>query len=1289
MQDREVPADDKAEELALFAGGGEMGERMAALDWARTPLGPPRHWPRSLKTCVRIILTSRQPMFVWWGDELINLYNDAYIDIVRGKHPSALAQPAREVWTEIWDQVGPRVHSAIELNEGTYDEALLLIMHRNGYPEETYYTFSYSPVPNDTGATGGIICANTDDTQRIIGARQMALLRELAARTAHALTTEDVCRCAAEALETDSKDLPFALVYLADADRRTASLMAATGIAAGTRVAPARVELGPESTWPFASTLRDAEGSVVIDAESLGEDLPRGAWQVPAARVLGVQFAASFSSRADPRAPTSDTGRAGVLVVGVNPFRLCDDAFRGFVGLVAGQLSASIARAEAFQQEKQRVEALAELDRAKTAFFSNISHEFRTPLTLMLGPLEDAMAEPGRTLASANLETTYRNALRLLKLVNTLLEFSRIEAGRSAASFEPCDLAQLTQDLASTFRSAIERAGLTFQVDTEALSQPIYVDRDMWEKIVLNLLSNALKFTFQGSISLRLSMVDDAAVLAISDTGIGIANEELPKVFTRFHRVHNARSRTHEGSGIGLALVHELVRLHGGSISVSSELGHGSTFHVRIPCGHAHLPRELIGERRAPHTAGRTAQPFVQEALRWLPPAVRELPSGADSSAHDELPQDLGTASILIADDNADMREYLVRLLSKRWNVRSVGNGREALEACESERPDLILSDVMMPELDGFGLLRRLRSTPELQAIPVIMLSARAGEESRIEGLQAGADDYLIKPFAARELIARVTTHLQIAHLRALAERERKRLYDVFVQAPVPVAVLVGTELRFEVANPAFEHMVGRDALSGRTVLASFAELSKHPVVGLVREVITTGRRFHAAEMCVPLVRDGALRELFFNFVAEPLSDADGRTTGIVVVAVEVTEQVQARIRVDALRQAAEDASRAKDDFLHTLSHELRTPLNAIIGWSSLLRRGDLTPERSARALETVERNGNVLLRLIEDMLDLSRIEQGKLMLSVSPIELSRVVEAASDAVRPAADAKNVRLSVQLDAHATIMGDADRLQQVAWNLLSNAIKFTGRGGNVQVRLARETAHVELTVADSGQGIDPAFLPHVFDRFRQADPSFTRRAGGLGLGLAIVRSLVELHGGTVTAHSDGPGSGSSFVVRLPVALVRTDSAAPEAARDASVAAMSGFDCPAELAGEHILVVDDEADTRELLRFLLEKCDARVDSAANAEEAVRKIQERRPALLVSDVGMPGMDGYALIQRVRALPGGGDIRALAITAYARGDDKQRALRAGFDMHLAKPVTPHEFLAAAAALLRKTQCE
>jgi signal transduction histidine kinase/PAS domain-containing protein len=784
------------------------------------------------------------------------------------------------------------------------------------------------------------------------------------------------------------------------------------------------------------------------------------------------------------------------------------------------------------EEERQRAEKLAELDRAKTLFFSNISHEFRTPLTLLLAPLQDALSDFSYPLAPPHrerLELAHRNAMRLLKLVNTLLDFSRIEAGRMEAVYEPTDLAMFTTELASVFRSATERAGLRLIVDCQPLPEPVYVDPEMWEKIVLNLLSNAFKFTFEGEITVRLHPANgdtgkrngraERVMLQIQDTGTGIAPEHLPHLFERFYQVRGAQARTHEGSGIGLALVHELIRLQGGTIDVSSTVGQGSCFTITLPLGTAHLPSVSVSEavatlgasagRDSAHrlrldvgdsptetlreriTATRTlastavgAAPYVEEAERWLPeegnreqgtgnreelstpsnsdppqpPLKRgenllKVPVELSTPSDSDPPQpplkrgenllkvplkreenllkvplfkgDLGgspglktvptrsPARVLLVDDNADMRDYLTRILSEHVEVEAVADGASALAAANERVPDLVLTDVMMPGLDGFELLKALRANPRTTEVPIILLSARAGEESVVEGLEAGADNYLIKPFSAQELVSRVNGHLQMAQLRLAALHQERTI------------------------------------------------------------------------------------------------------------------------------------NRRKDELLSTVSHELNTPLVAILGWTRLLRANPSNQSMLMKSLETIERNATLQAKLIQDLLDITRISAGKLRLSLEAVELESVIEIAIASISHLAQAKQIDLvwwgvtgqQSNID-RVLVQGDRDRLQQIICNLLTNAIKFTSDRGSINVELSvierhngSDASYAEISITDTGVGISAEFLPHVFDRFRQATDSSSSK--GLGLGLAIARHLVELHNGTIRAESAGVGQGATFIVRLPL------------------------------------------------------------------------------------------------------------------------------------------------------------
>ena len=768
----------KQAEATFLRGGGELGSLIRRRDWSDTPLGSPDRWPRSLKTAVRIMLASRQPIWIGWGPDLTYLYNDPYLSIIGGKHPWALGRPTREVWSEIWSDIGPMLATALKGAEGTYVEEQLLIRERHGYQEETYYTVSDTSIPDDDGRVGGIICANTEDTNRVIAERQLALLRELATLSVDSTYAAEACERSAVALRSNPRDLPFAMIYLLDEDGDTATLVGATQ-ALSAELAPPALNPGRDRLWPISEAISQRTVQLVDLTGLPRENLPTGSWTRAPDRAAVL-----------PLVPAGESGRAGALVVGLNPFRLYDSGYENFLQLCAAQISASSARAEALQQEKRRARALAEIDRAKTLFFSNVSHELRTPLTLMLGPMEDILAKDERQLPPEDhglIEVAHRNGQRLLRLVNSLLDFSRVEAGRAQAAFEPIDLSAFTIDLADNFRSACERAGLSLLIDCPPLSEPVYVDPEMWEKVVLNLVSNAFKFTFEGGITVALQARDGFVELRVSDSGVGIPASEMAKVFQRFHRIENARARSHEGTGIGLALVQELVKLHGGTVGLESQEGVGTTFTVRVPLGRAHLDAEKIGAPRTQASTATRADAFVEEAMRWLPQTAGEERSAALTRVRDRssLPR------VLLADDNADMRDYVQKLLGERFDVEAVGDGEAAWAAAKARRPDLVLTDVMMPRLDGLGLLHALRADEAFVDTPIIFLSARAGEEARIEGIEAGADDYVVKPFSARELLARVQTNLDLARARRNAanilRESEARFRNMADYAPVMV----------------------------------------------------------------------------------------------------------------------------------------------------------------------------------------------------------------------------------------------------------------------------------------------------------------------------------------------------------------------------------------------------------------------------------------------------------------------------------------------------------------------
>jgi PAS domain S-box-containing protein len=1092
----------------LFAGGGETGALMQTMDWSATPLGPVESWPQNLSTCLRIVLTSRQPMFVWWGKQLINLYNDAYRSILGGKHPWALGQPAHIVWHEIWDQVGPRAETALHSNEGTYDESLLLIMERYGYPEETYYTFSYSPVPDDDGDTGGIICANTDDTQRIISERQLVLLGEMAARTADARTWKEACRLSALSLSTNPRDICFALIYAVE-DGRAVLAGPTKDIPREAPFAPETISLDDVSVWPVGEALRSHEISIVANLERHSWKLPHGAWDRP-----------PHSAAVVPIAPSGPQGRAGILVVGLNPYRKADDNYCNFLKLLAGQVSASIANAEAYEQERQRAEALAELDRAKTDFFSNVSHEFRTPLTLLLGPLEEMLSQARERLAREDVEhltIARRNALRLLKLVNTLLDFSRIEAGRMQAIFGPVDLASLTADIASIFRSAMEKAGLRYIVDCEELPGPIYVDREMWEKIVLNLISNAFKFTLAGEVAITLRDAGDSVELRVRDTGAGIPESELPKIFDRFHRATTSQGRSYEGTGIGLALVQELIKLHGGAIQVESKVNQGSTFTVTLPKGRQHLPADRVGVACAlPVPAATSGESFSEEARRWVPGT--------------EL-QDNGTPErelVLLADDNADMREYVTRLLHGSYRIYAVSNGEEAIEAVKLLHPSLVLTDVMMPKLDGFGVLQAIRSDPEMESTPVILLSARAGEESHVEGLNAGADEYLVKPFTARELLARVGAHLRMAKLRReTAEREARAFAEATKTRNMLAAIVEWSEDAI-MSKDLDGIITSWNAAAERTFGYTFQEIVGQPVFRIVPpelhqdelrilDTIRNGGGILSYESA-RVTKSGA--RLDVSLTISPVRDAAGTIIGAATIMRDITMKKKSE---EALRISERVASVGR--LAATIAHEINNPLEAVTNLIYLARQ-EAGKTDVAHYLAAADEELARVSQMTRQTLGFYRAPATPTLMRTGPL-----LEAVLTIFAPRARNKGIQLQTEILEDPEIVAVPGEVRQLLINLVGNSIDAIHEEGIVRVRIsaAKRQRGVYITVADSGTGIPVEIRQKIFDPFFT-----TKEEVGTGLGLWICKDIVARHGGSIRLKSCAtPGrSWTVFSVFLP-------------------------------------------------------------------------------------------------------------------------------------------------------------
>jgi signal transduction histidine kinase len=1176
--------------LNLLAGGGEMGRRIREFDWASTSVGPIDTWSPALRTMVPLLLANRFPQLLWWGKEYVQFYNDAYRPIPGTKHPDrALGVTVRECWSEIWHVLQPLIDGPFHGGPATWNDDILLEINRHGFVEESHFTIAYSPVPDETvpGGIGGVLATVHEITGKIVGERRIVVLRDLA-RASEARCEEEACSIVAETLSRHDKDVPFAILYLVDPATKQARLTGTSGVAPGLPISPRVVDLKHASSegWPLFEASQSMDIRLVERIGGRFADVPPGPWS-------DVPHTAAIV----PLPTNKAQELAGFMIVGISARLQFDEAYHAFLELVRTQVAAAVANARAYEEERQRAEALAALDRAKTQFFSNVSHEFRTPLTLMLGPVEDLLHSQLPPEATEQLDVVHRNSLRLLRLVNTMLEFTRIEAGRMSAAYEPVDLPAFTADLASSFRSTCERAGLRLIVNCPPLNtrEPAYVDRDMWEKIVLNLVSNAFKFTLEGEIEVRVDATsDDTARLVVRDTGVGVPADELPRMFDRFHRIANSAARTHEGTGIGLALVQELVKLHGGTITVESVVGEGTRFTVTIPLGSAHL------EGRTVQSAGRkvdraTTDAFVEEAMRWIPGTdtmQRVAPSQAENGVEPDAEVEAGPRPrILWADDNADMREYVARLLRDRYEVESVANGREALEAAHREPPDLLLTDVMMPQMDGFELLRELRASERLRNVPVIMVSARAGEGSRIGGMEAGADDYLVKPFSARELVARVDAHLRMALIRSETERAQME--------------------------------------SAERVVAANEELSRR-----VMEL------------------EKANAEIIES------------------------RQTAQSLMIDALlaKEQLREADRRKDEFLATLAHELRNPLAPIRNAVAILDLKSSGEPELKWSRQVINRQMQQMTRLVDDLLDMSRISRGKIELKRERLELAKVIHGAVEASRPLMEQCAHELNVTFPTESIYLdADETRLIQVFCNLLNNAAKYSENQGRIALTATRFGGEVVVTVRDSGFGIPERVLPHIFDMFTQADPSDERSKGGLGVGLTLVKRLVELHGGTVEARSEGPGKGSEFTVRLPIMP------------DASLAKSSnadGTELGLSASSRRILVVDDNHDAADTMSMMLRLRGHDVKTSYDGVEALQAAGEFRPDVVLLDIGLPGLSGYETARCIRREPWGRRMALVAVTGWGQREDRRRSSEAGFDFHIVKPVDPASLMSLLSSL-------
>jgi hypothetical protein len=1128
----------------VFPGDGEMAGRMRAVDWAATPLGPVSEWSEALRTTAGLVLHSRLPMVLWWGPELIQLYNDTYIPIPGAKHPKALAQPASECWTEVWPIIGPMIEAPYGGAPATTSDDLELLVDRRGFLEETHFRVAYSPVPDDSvpaTRVGGVLATVVETTEQVYAQRTLRTLRELAARAPHARTPEDACRSAAATFAENPRDVPFALFYLLEADGQSARLAASCGFdraADANRPVVALDDAG--APWPLARVLRGNAALVEDDLRRRFGPLPAGGGATPPRSAILVPLSSPEQGRTD-----------GVLIAGCNPHRALDEAYRAFFELAASQVIAAIRNARAHADQRLRAERLAELDsdrRRGEQALRDSEERYRRLVSVLPAAIHTCDADGritfynhhaaalwGRTPRTGEQEDRFCGSWRAWRLDGTRLPADEMPTARAIRRGTPCR------------------------------DQEVVIERPDGSRITVRVNVDPIRDQ-HGRLAGAVSVFHDVTASAETERRLRGSETLLGQRAAQF-------STLLEHAPVGVYVVDADFRIR-------------EVNPIALP---------VFGD--IPDLEGRDFDDVAHDV--WEQPHADELVR--------VFRHTLGTGEPHVAPERGERRRNRGVTEWYEWELHRI------------------------PLPDGrFGVVCYLRD-----------ISAQV---------------------RARDLIA-------------TSEERYRSLVSVLTDVPW------STDADGRFAEPQMAWMAytgqGWDRHRGLGWLDAIHPDDRTTVESVWRESCRTGRPYETRSR----IWHGSLHE-YRHVVARaiPLRHPDGTIREWVGTCTDVHE---AQTKADALadlsdereallavteqaRADAETANRAKDDFLAVLSHELRSPLNAMLGWVELLKHADPHEGLVGRAVATLERNVWTQARVIDDLLDVSRIASGKLVLERSRLDLAGVVAGVVESLRPLAEAKHLELTLAMAAGPLeVHGDDARLEQVVGNLLHNAIKYTDDRGRVAVRVEPSEAWLAVVIEDTGQGIDPEVLPHVFDRFVQSGESTTRRHGGLGLGLAIVKQLAALHGGSVQAESDGTGHGSRFTLSLPRARPRLPAlalegpAAPPRARG-------------DIAGLDVLLVEDDADAREALALAIESRGARVRLAESAREALLQYEARAPDLLVSDIGMPDEDGYSLIRRIREREevGGRHTLAIAMTGFASRHDHERALRAGFDEHVSKPI-------------------
>jgi PAS domain S-box-containing protein len=1311
----------------FLAGGGEMGERIRSQDWMHTPLGAPRDWPQGLKTAVRIMLASRQPMSIWWGPELTVLYNDACRALIGGNHPAGLGQPAPSAWREIWEDIGARVEGAIRGNEAGAARPVPLLVERHGRVEEAHYAITFTAMPGEASATGGVLCGFTDLTQSVVFDRQMNLLQSIAGCTAGAMTLEGACARAAEGLAQSATDIPFAAIYLVDEGAAEARLAASAGIARGHAALPERVAIDDECPWPFAEAL--APGTRPFQPVMLGEarfgPLPSGPWSRPPREAAVVRLGSAGID-----------GLHAVLIAALNPFRVLADDHRRFIELVSTQVAAGISNAQARSEERRRLEAETLHEVAR-----DIASE------LDLEEVVQKVTDAGTRLTGArfgaffyNVTDADGNSYQLYTLSGAPREaFEKFGMPRATPVFKPTFVGEgtvrvddITQDSRYGRMSPYHGMPSGHLPVKSYLAVPV-MSRDGGvigglffghpDAAVFDARAerNALGIAAQAAIA-----IDNANLFRRSRDEIGRRTRMESEL--RASEQHSrelvaglpAAVYTTDAAGLIQHYNQAAVDLWGRAPEVGAEKWCGSAKiltpeGVEVPHERCPMAAVVRGESAALNSEITIERPdgSHRHALAH-PRPIRDGAgriTGAVNMLVDITPRKAAEAELAFTKDQLALQvESLTKLHQLAMELGGISELEPALqkildtavEAQEADRGLVWLYDAQSGNLaveasNGFAAaeLDLFRNVPPGAAGGSAghafahrrrWVIADTEKDADFERFRAAARAAGFRSVHSTPIVTRAGALLGVisvhyAQPRTPMQREMQ-VADVCarhaadaIEAWRSQEALRESERMYRAIGESMEYGVWTaNCEGGNTFLSeSFLKLT-----GFTPEEATgTGwtRAIHPDDL-EPMIakwktclRDGVKWDHEFRVRgtdgkwyailgrAVPLRNERGAITGWAGINLDIG-------RLKRVEHELRELDQRKDEFLATLAHELRNPLAPLRNGLEVMRLASTNAEMVEKARSMMERQLSQMVRLVDDLLDVSRVSRGKIELRRADIELAAVLRNALETSQPMMDERGHTFVANMAPERIVVnGDMTRLSQVFWNLLNNAAKYTEAGGRIELSVRCQDGQAAVTVKDNGVGIPAHMLSRVFDIFTQVDRSLEKSQGGLGIGLSIAKRLVEMHGGTIEVRSAGHRMGSEFIVRLPAHV----EAAPAAPRDDAGGARAN-------AGprHRILVADDNPDSAATLCIMLEVLGNEVRIARDGVEAVEMAEQFRPDAILLDIGMPRLNGYDACERIRRQPWAAAAFIVALTGWGQDEDKSRSRAAGFDRHLVKPVEP-----------------